>query len=379
MKLTDSEKTQNINAWRSYRERNASLARHRGKTYSLILGQCSQLLKDKMKQDTQWTTVSVSYDPLTLYRLIKKTIHAQTEDQYPFATVYEQELSFYSFRQDNMNNPQWYERFNTKVDVGDAIGVTRQHKSLLEHVAQEQPASTNVVTLASLTTAQQEAVQVDTKERYISYAFLCQSGAQHAKLKVDLQNDFTTGDNHYPKTRQQTLHPLDKYSKIAVTKPTNSEGASFAQRGGNGNDKKKVPFDKAYWKGKTCFKCNGKDHPASHCTKAEKTYKAPQADKDDNAASTASSVNKLKKEIKKMSKAFTTVSSKLEQLREADSDLSGSDAEEEASHFQYDDAFQFAQLKSKFEPTISKLFKQSHATKISLDLIQTIYFSSLTV
>jgi hypothetical protein len=28
---------------------------------------------------------------------------------------------------------------------------------------------------------------------------------------VDLQNDFTTGDNRYPKNRQQTLHLLDKY------------------------------------------------------------------------------------------------------------------------------------------------------------------------
>jgi hypothetical protein len=36
-----------------------------------------------------------------------------------------------------MNNPQWYERFNTKFDVSGAIGVTRQHKVLLEYVAQE--------------------------------------------------------------------------------------------------------------------------------------------------------------------------------------------------------------------------------------------------
>jgi hypothetical protein len=112
-----------------------------------------------MKQDTHWGMVSVSYNPLTLYRLIQKTILAQTEDQYPFATVYEQELSFYSFCQENMNsNPQWYERFNTKVDVGDAIGVTRQHKSLLEHVAQKQSVRTTVVTFASLTSAQQDAV-----------------------------------------------------------------------------------------------------------------------------------------------------------------------------------------------------------------------------
>ena len=91
IELTDSEKTQYSNEWRTYRERNASLIKHRGQAFSLILGQCTQLLQDKMKQDTAWTAVSTSYDPLALYRLIEKTILAQTEDQYPFATVYNQE------------------------------------------------------------------------------------------------------------------------------------------------------------------------------------------------------------------------------------------------------------------------------------------------
>ena len=71
-----------------------------------------------------------------------------------------------------------------------------------------------------------------------TYIFLRQSGTQLGKLKVDLQNDFTTRNNHYPKTRHQTLHLLDKYSKSALSKSTNSEGASFAQGGGSdGNDK----------------------------------------------------------------------------------------------------------------------------------------------
>jgi hypothetical protein len=53
-----------------------------------------------MKQDPDYIAVSTSYDPLLLYRLTEKTILAQTEDQYPFATGYEQESSFYSFRQE---------------------------------------------------------------------------------------------------------------------------------------------------------------------------------------------------------------------------------------------------------------------------------------
>jgi hypothetical protein len=136
--LNDSEKTQHINDWRSCRERNANLLKHRGQAFSLILGQCTQLPQDKMKQDADWTAVSTSYDPLTLFRLIEKTALAQrTEDQHPFATIYDQELGSHSFRQETLSNAPWHERFNTKVDVGEAIGVMRLHKVLVECASQE--------------------------------------------------------------------------------------------------------------------------------------------------------------------------------------------------------------------------------------------------
>ena len=41
--LTDSEKTQYNNDWRTYRERTAQLVKNRGQAFSLILGQCTQL------------------------------------------------------------------------------------------------------------------------------------------------------------------------------------------------------------------------------------------------------------------------------------------------------------------------------------------------
>jgi hypothetical protein len=53
-------------------------------------------------------------------------------------------------------------------------------------------------------------------------------------------------------------------------------------------------------------------------------------------------------------------------LKEADSDISES-AGEEASHFQVDQALQFAQLDKKFELSIAKLFKQA-GSSIKLDL-----------
>jgi archaellum component FlaC len=64
-------------------------------------------------------------------------------------------------------------------------------------------------------------------------------------------------------------------------------------------------------------------------------------------ASAASSVKRLKKDMKSIKKAFTTVNNHLAQLKEADSDISESEGEE-ASHFQVDQDLEFAQLVKKF-------------------------------
>jgi hypothetical protein len=264
-----------------------------------------------MKQDTEWNTVSISYDPLTLYRLIERTVLTQTEDQCPFATIYDRELSFYSFKQDNLSNPQWYERFNTKFDVIGAIGVTQQHKVLLEYVAQV--SYTRAFT--DLGPVEQQLVRDDAEERYVSYAFLRQSGTQHGNLKVDLQNYFTTCDNRYPKNRQQTLHLLDKYSTTAVAKVTHYEGTSFAQKGGRGGGNRSSSgsekfrdsstYEKKYWNDKECYKCHKKGHSATHYRKK------PSDDDDRSTASAASSINKLKKDLKSIKKEFTTVNTQL--------------------------------------------------------------------
>jgi hypothetical protein len=51
------------------------------------------------------------------------------------------------------------------------------------------------LTFAALSAEQKQAVREDAEECYISYTFLCQTGAQHSNLKVDLRDDFTTSSN----------------------------------------------------------------------------------------------------------------------------------------------------------------------------------------
>jgi hypothetical protein len=385
IKLEDEEYTQHNNEWRTYRERKSRLEKQRGQAFSMIRGQCMQVLLDKMKHDTDWNLASVSYDPLTLFKLIEKTVLAQTEDQYPYATVYEQECTLYSFNQNTLSNEQWYERFNTRIDVGGAIGVTHQHQVLLEHVASEESPP---VLFAAMTPNQQADTRVKAEERYLSYVFLRQSGKQHNKLKVDLQNDFTTGDDRYPKNRQATLHLLDKYSKsIVVTPTTSSEGTSFAQQNGagRGSNRSSSDYDKNYWKDKECFNCNKKGHPSSHCPD-----KIAAKDNDDKSVSTKNSKSSkssklsITKAHKKLKKSFATLSTQIQEMKNEDSDLSDSsqDSGEHASHFQQFqlmqtiDAQGFAQ--QDFEQrNIDILFKQKRkGPKIDLVLRNVILLDS---
>ena len=46
-----------------------------------------------------WNATKISYNPLNLLQLIENTTLTQAEDQYPFATIYEQELTFNTFHQ----------------------------------------------------------------------------------------------------------------------------------------------------------------------------------------------------------------------------------------------------------------------------------------
>ncbi len=103
--LTDFKKLKYSNKSKTHSHCVPTLEKHRGNVYALIYRQCTQILQDKMKQDKNWATVSVSYKPLELYKLIKRVVLKQTEDQYPVAVLWEQLSNVANAKQGNLTNP----------------------------------------------------------------------------------------------------------------------------------------------------------------------------------------------------------------------------------------------------------------------------------
>ena len=70
--ITDFERLEYSNESKTHSHQVATLEKHRGNVYALIYRQCTQILQDKMKQDKNWTTVSVSYKPWNFTNSLNK-------------------------------------------------------------------------------------------------------------------------------------------------------------------------------------------------------------------------------------------------------------------------------------------------------------------
>ena len=113
------------NSWCTYRERTDRLVRSQGNVYFLVLGQCTTVLLDKMKQDVDWQVVRDYYNPLKLLRLIEKIILKQSDNQYKIGIIMEQLKLLLVYRKDEVVvNAVYYDQFKIRVDEAEHIGVT---------------------------------------------------------------------------------------------------------------------------------------------------------------------------------------------------------------------------------------------------------------
>ncbi len=133
MKLTDDKKMAHNNAWQSHRKVTAGLKKSHGKIYSLLLGQCTQVLIDKMKQDVDWVTISDSFDPIALFKLIKKFVLKQSNNQYRTAVLIAEQLSILqNWQDDQVTNATYYDCFITRVEVARQTRVCYYTPDLLD-------------------------------------------------------------------------------------------------------------------------------------------------------------------------------------------------------------------------------------------------------
>ena len=123
-----------------------------------------------MHDDDKWEDVNKKQKPLNLYALIEKVVMKQTGDEYLPCNIVDNLLSVLLVKQQqNMSNAQWYERFCTRVDVAESMGVAfDSFKCLWDYFIQQR----NWNDYNTLTADEQAEIRSESKERLFAYLMI---------------------------------------------------------------------------------------------------------------------------------------------------------------------------------------------------------------
>jgi Reverse transcriptase (RNA-dependent DNA polymerase) len=253
-------------------KRESTLEANMTSTYSIVWGQCTDVMRAKLEALDDHDQIAGSNDVLKLLKNIKDVAFSFQSQRCKLHSLHEAKRRFYTMTQEKGMTCQAYlERFKNQVDVIEHCGGSVVDLAM---IAEELPAT---VTIETADTAQINAARSTAKESYLACAFLLGSDrSRYGKLIEDLESSYLHGENKYP-SQIIEAHALlvhwkqDPRNFIRVLAATN-DGVAFLNQG---EQDKTIPKgkDKKDTSKITCFNCYEKGHYSNTCPHPKKNEK----------------------------------------------------------------------------------------------------------
>ena len=179
-----------------YMKRRSTLDENVQKSNSLVLGQCTDQIKSKLKHSNKWNAASTTYAGMILIKIVITIIFKIDEKKYSPLALHQAKANFYNIRQGRLSNAEYLEKFNNSVDIETAYN-GQLHDQTITDIATETAHAG--VDFDTITAAQQAIVQENANDMYLSCAFSCQSDRKlYRRLLEEFNNDFTKEKSNYP-------------------------------------------------------------------------------------------------------------------------------------------------------------------------------------
>ncbi|KAG7352856.1 reverse transcriptase RNA-dependent DNA polymerase [Nitzschia inconspicua] len=247
--LTEKQKqdTTLVDIWRidlkECREKMRAREEAKKQAFSIILGQCSMAVTDRLESSEEWESIDESSDVLQLLKLIRKSLYTRSTSKQHTHSLQEAQDRFMLFRQaGHMNVNTYFETFKSLYEAYEHLGGGTGH-SLAGLQPFLKPKDPTNVTYQELKDAEKAA-----REEFLGIRLIrCSDPNRYAGLLADVENSYTRGVDGYPKTLTKAYEMLVNYVDATTVQrnrhPHNRtrQGMSFAQngrteagRGGNG-------------------------------------------------------------------------------------------------------------------------------------------------
>ena len=214
--LAADASVQAVEAWkmslRQYSDQIVQREEVSKQAFAVVLGQCSQTVRERIRASTSWRTVNDNSDLMGLLRLVRESLYTGATTRHPIHSLQEAEEALMSFRQgDNMSNHVYYEKFKGLVERYEHHGGRPgQINSRIQHYLDQYAADAADPTPEETRDAMQRA-----KDEYLGVMLVRHSDSKRfGGLVTDLLNTHTRGSNQYPTTLSHGFDLLVNYQTL---------------------------------------------------------------------------------------------------------------------------------------------------------------------
>ena len=222
--------------YKEYMNKVQEYTNFRSGLYSLVMGQCSKALKERLKSHEDF--LDANQNGIALLTLIRSLLHTFEECRKLADGLSDIKMAFYKLRQGKyMKLERYHEIFLAQVEVLDKVGVTMPDTAIIQQVAEQH--GRGIPTAADRAAAKQIALAIQ---------FIKGTKGSHKPYLSHLRNSYLDGLDMYPNTVQEAYNILQRREETHNVPTVEGDGVAFTQR--NGRDMSTV----------TCYSCKQTGH-----------------------------------------------------------------------------------------------------------------------
>ena len=177
--------------------------------YVVVLGQCSQPVRDRLTASEAWQGIQVDTDLMGLLRLIRQCLYTGATTKKDAVSLQEAEEALFHFKQgEHMSNHEYLEKFRDIVKwVEHHGGEPGCQDSRVNPILQW-----TAMDPTTPTTDEINKARVRVRNEYLGILFIRKSDPKrYGQLVAELQNNHTCGADQYPQTLTRGYELLVNY------------------------------------------------------------------------------------------------------------------------------------------------------------------------
>ena len=220
---------------KEYVKQNSRLHENIKRLWALVWGQCSDTIRTRLQSLEYYEDMRAASDGLQLLIAIKDLMLNVQEQKYIPLSIHIAKRQFFLLSQGRNTVGEYYEQFKNQTDVLSHIGAgIGDDEAIMKQVLRSQGININ-----DATDEEEESAELEGIQWYLALAFLMGSDwNRYGRLLEKLENDFTAGNDNYPKTLTDAYNMLLEWKDDPrlLIRMAGNDGISFATNTADAND-----------------------------------------------------------------------------------------------------------------------------------------------